>query len=75
MNLFVLQHKLAALDDQISTQENAWYGTGLASSLAELEPLVRRYSNSPETSDEFRLTLFGQSVPAASRDGEDRASS
>ena len=43
-NLLVLQRKLAALDDQISTKEKAWDGPGLASSLAEVEPLVRRYS-------------------------------
>lgn len=55
-NLLFLQRKLAEYDDQISTHEREWNGAALAALLPELEPLVKRYSNTHELPLKFPLT-------------------
>ncbi len=55
-NLLFLQRKLASYDDQISNHEREWNGPALAALLPELEPLVKRYSNTQDLFVEFPLT-------------------
>jgi len=43
-NLLLLQHRLAAYDEQISIYEEEWNGPALAEILKELEPLMKTYS-------------------------------
>jgi len=48
-NLLYLQHKLAALDNQISIHEKEWNGPALAELLPELGPVMKAYSKCPRS--------------------------
>jgi hypothetical protein len=54
-NLLLLQHRLAALDQEILTHETKWNGFALAEVLPKLENLLKSYS---ELSKSFSLSQF-----------------
>lgn len=43
-NLLLLQHRLAAFDQEISIHEKQWNGAALAEALPKLENLLKNYS-------------------------------
>ena len=69
-NLLLLQHRLAAYDEEISIHEKEWNGPALAETLTKLEPLMKSYSEAEDPSHFLNLTSLRRGFSGSRSDGQ-----